>query len=230
MPTGEVNNLTRRAFAGFLNLQVILALLLFTPAWSLHYWQAWIYLIVFGGSTLLITLYFLKHDPSLIERRIEAGPGAEKERTQKIIQAIAAALFVALMVVPGLDHRFHWSHVPVPIVLAADLLVALGFLIVFLVFRENTYTAGTIKVEAEQRVISTGPYSMVRHPMYSGGLMLILATSLALGSVWGMLLGLAMCVIIVVRLLDEEKYLSANLKGYREYCAKVRYRLVPALW
>ena len=225
-----MNDLNKRAFAGYLNLQVILALLLFTPAWSLHYWQAWIYWIVFGVSTLLITLYFLKHDPGLIERRIEAGPGAEREKNQKIIQAVAAVLFGALMIVPGLDHRFHWSHVPVPIVLAADLLVALGFLIVFLVFRENTYTAGTIRVETEQRVISTGPYRMVRHPMYSGGLTMILATSLALGSVWGLLLGLAMCGVIVVRLLDEEKYLTANLLGYREYCAKVRSRLVPALW
>ena len=158
------------------------------------------------------------------------GPVEEKEKAQKIIQVFASIFFISILIVPSLDHRFGWSHVPVYIVIVGDILVVLGFFIVFLVFRENTFASATIEIATDQKVISTGFYSMVRHPMYSGALIMLFGTPLALGSWWGLLMLIPFVLIIILRLLGEEKFLSKNLPGYDEYCQKVRYRLIPLLW
>jgi protein-S-isoprenylcysteine O-methyltransferase Ste14 len=226
----ELKDLAKRAWVGVLQFQAILALLLFVPAWSLHFWEAWVYWMLFSGCVLFITAYFLKHDPRLVERRLQVGPVAEPETTQKIIQAIAGVLFCALLIVPGFDHRLYGSALPVPIVVSADVLVVIGLGIVFVVFKENSYTASVVKVEVEQPVISTGPYRILRHPMYAGGMLALLATPLALGSLWALLVAVPLCGAIVVRLLDEERYLSVHLSGYTAYCEKVRYRLIPGIW
>ncbi len=173
--------LWKKALTSCIKFQLIFALFLFLPAWSLRFWEAWLYWLLFSASALILTLFFLKHDPQLIERRLEAGPIAEQEKSQKIIQAIASVLTCALFIIPGLDHRFHWSSVSAPLVLLGDGFVVVGFLIVFFVFKENSYTAGTVKVEADQQVISTGPYRFVRHPMYVGATLMFLATPFALG-------------------------------------------------
>ena len=131
---------------------------------------------------------------------------------------------------PGFDHRFHWSFVPMPVVLLGDLLVVLGFAIIFIVFKENSYSAGTIKVEPNQPVIATGPYAWVRHPMYSGGSLMLLASSIGLGSYWALIPALLAMAVIVVRLLDEERFLTINLPGYKDYCHKVKSRLIPFVW
>ncbi len=225
-----MDTLTRKSFVGLAQLQVALALMLFVPAWSLRFWQGWVYWILFLLCVLAITLYFLKYDPHLIEGRLPAGWRAEQQTKQKIIQALAAPLFVAAMVVPSLDHRFGWSHVPVALVIAGDAMTVVSFAIIFLVFKENSYAAATIRVEAEQRVISTGAYRMVRHPMYAGAVLLFIATPLALGSFWGLIVVLPLSIVLAVRLLDEERYLSANLPGYDAYRSQVRYRLVPFVW
>jgi protein-S-isoprenylcysteine O-methyltransferase Ste14 len=230
MDAHELKNLSKRAWLGALQFLVILALLLFLPAWSLRFWEAWIYWTLFSGCVLFITRHFLKHDPRLVERRLQVGPIAEPETIQKIIQAVAGVLFCALMIVPGCDHRLHGSVVPIPVVLSADLLVVMGLMIIFLVFKENSYTASVVTVEAEQQVISTGPYRIVRHPMYAGGILLLFATPLALGSLWALLVAVPLCGAIVLRLLDEERYLSAHLSGYTAYCRSVRYRLIPGIW
>jgi protein-S-isoprenylcysteine O-methyltransferase Ste14 len=227
---GGANNLQRTVVLGLARLQVILMLLIFLPAGSLHFWQGWLFSIVFLASVVMLTFFFLKRDPHLIENRLESGPGAEQQRNQKIIQAFTGTLAAILVIVPGLDHRFHWSSVLAPIVILANALVVLGFLIIFRVFAENSFAASTIKVEAEQRVISTGPYRLVRHPMYAGGALLLLATPLALGSLWGLPIAAAITAALIVRLLDEERYLSANLPGYDAYRREVRYRLIPQVW
>ncbi|MFN2132930.1 MAG: methyltransferase family protein, partial [Anaerolineae bacterium] len=166
----------------------------------------------------------------LLAGRIKAGPVAETQKSQQIIQSLASVFFIALFIVPGLDFRFHWLSVPPVLSLAADLFVALGFLIVFLVFRENTYTSATIEVSDEQKVVSTGPYSVVRHPMYAGAALLLLFTPLALGS-WVALACLPPLILVVAaRLVQEEKYLLAHLPGYEDYRQKVRYRLIPFIW
>ena len=225
-----MNNLARETVIGFTKLVIGLGLLLFATAGTLGYWQAWVYLFVFVASAALITGYLWKRDPRLLERRVHAGPRAERENSQKLIQLFATVAFVGMIALPSLDHRFAWSNVPLSVVITGDVLVALGFLIISMVFRENTFAAATIDVAADQRVIATGPYAIVRHPMYSGALIMLLGTPLALGSWWGLLMFISMTLVIVWRLLDEERFLSEHLPGYSDYREKVRFRLVPFVW
>ena len=204
--------------------------LLLAPAWSLNYWQAWVYGVVFFITTTAIGIYFLRRDPRVVERRMRVGPAAEREPTQKIIMTVVLAGFVLLLVVPGFDHLWHWSSVPAWLVLAADVFVVLGLLGTAVVVRQNSYAASTITVEAGQPVVSTGLYAIVRHPMYSAALVMTAFTPLALGSYWGLLLVIPLIPALAWRLLDEERYLARNLPGYTEYCARTRWRLIPWLW
>jgi protein-S-isoprenylcysteine O-methyltransferase Ste14 len=153
----------------------------------IHSWQVGSSGCRFSVSMIAHTAYLLKRDPALLERRMRAGLRTESRRGQRIIQAIVLAMFVALVTVPGLDRRFGWSHVPAPIVVIANVLVMAAFGFILLVFRENTFAASTITVEAGQRVISTGPYAHLRPPMYAAGALMFLAMPVALGSLWGFL-------------------------------------------
>jgi len=225
-----MSNLIVRTFLGFLFLMFVLALALFWSAGSLQYWQAWVYLADFAICTILITAYLIRNDQELLEGRVKAGPVAETQKSQQIIQSLASLFFVSLFIIPGLDFRYGWSYVPPVVSLVADGFVALGFYFVFLVFRENSYSRATIEVSEEQKVISTGPYRVVRHPMYAGASVLLLFTPIALGSWVAIPFAIPIILVVVVRLLDEEKFLSANLAGYDEYRQKVRYRLIPSLW
>jgi protein-S-isoprenylcysteine O-methyltransferase Ste14 len=225
-----MNDVSKKAIGGLLRLAATLAVLLFVPVWTLDYWQAWVFLAVFSIATFAITLHLMKKDPKLLERRVNAGVRAEKEKSQKIIQSLATIAFVAVICFPAFDHRFGWSAVLPSVVVAGDVLVALGLLVIFFVFRENTYTAGVIAVEMGQKVISTGPYALVRHPMYAGALVMLLGVPLALGSWWGLLTFIPITIVIVWRLLEEERILVKNLPGYSEYRDRVKYRLVPLLW
>jgi protein-S-isoprenylcysteine O-methyltransferase Ste14 len=225
-----MDNLIVRTILGFAFLMLVLAIAIFLPAGSLSFWQAWMYLAVFAGCTILITAYLVRNDRELLAGRVQAGPVAETQRSQQIIQSLASLFFIGLFIVPGLDFRFGWSKVPPVVSLLADGIVALGFYFVFLVFRENSYTRATIEVSAGQKVITTGPYAMVRHPMYAGAMLLILFTPLALGSWVAVPFSILLILVIVARLLDEERFLKVNLSGYEEYCQKVHYRLVPLIW
>src|SRR5262249_12284148 len=162
-----------------------------------------------------------------LERRLRAGPVAEKEPRQRIIMLFASLGFIGLVAVPALDHRFGWSDVPVYVVVAGDVLTILGFYIVFLVYRQTPFSSATIEIATDQRVITTGPYAVVRHPMYAGGLLYLLVMSLALGSYWGLLVFLATAPFLIWRLLDEERFLATNLAGYVAYCRSVRWRIIP---
>jgi protein-S-isoprenylcysteine O-methyltransferase Ste14 len=225
-----MTSLAARALLGFFSLFLILALLLFVPAWSLAYPEGWAFLLSFLLPVLAITVYFLKKDPKLIESRVRAGPVAEKERRQRIIQSLASACFALIFIVAGTDHRLGWSEVPLLPVIAGDLLVILGLCVVFLVFRENSYSSAIIEVGRDQAVISTGPYAVVRHPMYTGAFVMLLGVPPALGSWWAFPFVFLLMAVIVWRLLDEERFLGEHLPGYREYCGKTRYRLVPFIW
>jgi protein-S-isoprenylcysteine O-methyltransferase Ste14 len=227
---GGSKNLNTEAIGGFLRLIIAMATSLFLPAWTLDYWQAWMFLAVFSMSVLAITVYLMKNDPELLERRIHAGSRAENERSQRIIQLLAAIAFIALLILPAIDHRFAWSNMNRNFIILGNIMVSIGFFIVFLVFKENTFTSATIGVSSEQKVISTGPYALVRHPMYIGALVMLSGVPLALGSWWGMLMVIPMTLVIAWRLLDEEAFLARNLPGYSEYRDEVRYRLVPFLW
>jgi protein-S-isoprenylcysteine O-methyltransferase Ste14 len=161
---------------------------------------------------------------------MHVGPFAEQRPTQKIIMAITLVGFVSLLVLPGLDHRWHWSAVPLWLVLAANAGVVLSFVVFFIVLKQNSYAASTIRVETGQPVVSTGAYAIVRHPLYSGALLFLLFTPLALGSCWTLLVLIPVIPVLAWRLLDEERFLQQNLPGYAEYCRATRFRLIPWIW
>jgi protein-S-isoprenylcysteine O-methyltransferase Ste14 len=181
-----VKNLSARAWLSLAVLVVVMAFLLFVPAGTIHYWQAWVYLAIFTGASALITLDLLRRDRALLERRMSGGPTAEKRPAQKLIMLCTSIGFIALLVVPAFDHRFGWSVVPLGVVVAGDILVAIGFYLISVVYRENTFTSATIEVGQNQTVISTGPYAIVRHPLYASAFLYLLGTPLALGSYWGL--------------------------------------------
>lgn len=222
--------LNARAWLALAVLAAAMGLLLFGTAGTSRYWQAWVYLTVFVGASVLTTLDLMKRDPALLARRMRGGPMAEQEGTQRLIMVFTSLGFIALLVVPTLDQRFGWSTVPLYGVVAGDLLVAVGFYLIFRVYRENTFTSATIEVTVDQRVVTTGPYAIVRHPMYASASLYILGTPLALGSYWGFLALAAMLPFLIWRLLDEERVLARDLPGYAEYQQRVRYRLIPLIW
>lgn len=224
------NHLGRKAAGATAKFAVFLALLIFLAAGTPAYWQGWLFLVHFCGWSVATTAYFLRRDPALVERRMHVGPAAEREPAQKRIQLFMSIVIVGLLVGSVLDWRFGLSAVPVPVVLLGNGLIALGFAACVLVMRENSFASATVEVREGQRVVSSGPYALVRHPMYAGALAMFAGMPLALGSWWG-LAGMAPVVAgLAARLLDEEKHLSRDLPGYDDYRRKVRYRLIPGLW
>jgi protein-S-isoprenylcysteine O-methyltransferase Ste14 len=223
-------SLGRRSFEAVAQFLVFLAMVIFLPAWTLEYWRGWLFFVVFSASIVFVTVYFLETDPGLAERRLKAGAAAETRRSQKVIQTLASVLFSLTVLLPVLDHRFGRPPVPASVSVLGDLLVVLGFGVIFLVFKANSYTSGVVEVGKDQKVVSAGPYAIVRHPMYSGALLMFLGIPPALGSWWGLLLLLPLTAVLVWRLVDEEKFLGEELPGYREYQRKVRYRLAPWIY
>ena len=219
-----------KAWLSLVAMAVVMGLLLFLSAGSIRYWQAWIYLTLFFGLSAAITRDLLRRDPTLLERRMKGGPTAEPRPRQRIIMLGASVGFISLLLVPALDFRFRWSAVPIGGVLLGDALLVLGFGFTGRVYRENTYTSATIEVYRGQQVISTGPYAVVRHPLYASALLYLLGTPLALGSYWGLLALVFMLPFLVWRLVDEEQVLARELPGYVDYRARVRYRLLPGIW
>jgi protein-S-isoprenylcysteine O-methyltransferase Ste14 len=205
---------------------VVVSLALFLSAGTIAYWQAWVYL----ATSILASVPYMRlliGDPILLEGRMRLGPLAEKRLTQKIIVALAGLPGIALFIVPGLDFRFHWSSVPVSLVLAGDALIFLSMWMVYRVVKENSFSSATIELRENQKVISTGPYAIVRNPMYASAIVYFMGMSLALGSYWTLIPSALATIGLVWRLYDEEKFLSTNLPGYEEYCAKVRWHLIP---
>jgi protein-S-isoprenylcysteine O-methyltransferase Ste14 len=203
------------------------AVLVFLPAGTLDYWQAWVYCIVFGGICCAMLLYMLKKDPQLLQRRFESK---EPTRIQAIIVVLIRMVFAAILIAAGLDHRYGWSHVPTAVAIAGQAVMLAGLLVIFEALRENTFASSIVTVEEGQKVISTGLYRWIRHPMYSGAVLMQLGTPIALGSWWVMLSLIPFIAICAWRLLDEEKLLLAALPGYKEYTEKTRYRLIPRIW
>jgi len=223
-------SIKKQALIGLAILAVFLWIALFLPSGTLDYWQAWIFWLIFVVSVVAISVYFLKKDLSLIASRLKAGPAAEKEKSQMFANSLISVFFILLIIIPSVDHHFLWSNVPAYLVAAGDVFVVFGLLIVFLVFKANSFTSAVIEVNKGQKVISTGPYSVVRHPMYAGALLMLFFTPVALGSFWGLLAFIPLFAAIVLRVLEEEKFLIKNLPGYDQYCEKIRFRLIPHVW
>jgi protein-S-isoprenylcysteine O-methyltransferase Ste14 len=205
-------------------------ILLFWPAGTFDYWQAWVFLAVFTTATSGPSIYWALRRPDILARRMRSGPIAETRPAQKIAMVGTYATVVALVVVSALDHRFDWSQVPVPVVIVGNVLVAVGLGMAMLVVNQNNYAAATITVEAEQPVVDTGLYGVVRHPMYVGALIMLAGMPLALDSYWGLVAVVPVVAALALRTVDEEKMLHHELAGYNEYAHKVRYRLVPGVW
>lgn len=225
-----MDDLGRKAFIALTNFILCLAALLFIAAGSLTFWRGWAYVFVFSAASVVITEYCRRYDPALLRRRMRAGPVAERRPSQKLIQLGASLAVIAVYVTAGLDYRYGWSEVPSLLSAAGFVAVAAGFLAIFRVYRENSFAAATIEIDHGQTVVATGPYALVRHPMYAGALLLFLGTPLALGSLWGLLPVAALTIVLIMRLLDEEAYLAANLPGYEDYRRKTPFRLAPMVW
>jgi protein-S-isoprenylcysteine O-methyltransferase Ste14 len=225
-----MNRLYVKAAGKLLQLPFILGALVFLPAWTLAYREAWLFIAVVFACSLAITWDLATRDPKLLERRMKIGPGAEREPAQKIIMVVALLSLAAMPVLSAIDHRLAWSQLPPSVVILGDVLIVVAYVGFYFVLRANTYGAATIEVSEGQRVVSTGPYAIVRHPMYSWALVMMPGVPLALGSLWGLVPVVPAVAGVVWRLLDEERFLSANLPGYVEYMHKVQWRLLPFVW
>jgi len=209
---------------------VVVGVLLFLPAGTFGYWQAWVFLAVFALSAWIPSIYLQLRNPAALERRMRGGPVAEGRTVQKFVMAGLYLSLAAMCVVSGLDHRFGWSAVPTALCVVGDVLVAVGLFVVVLVVIENSYASTTVQVEEGQEVVSTGLYGLVRHPMYTGNVIMLVGLPLALGSYWALVFVVPGLIVLASRIRDEEKMLADELTGYREYTQKVRYRLVPCMW
>jgi protein-S-isoprenylcysteine O-methyltransferase Ste14 len=221
------SELMKMVYARLLVVIPVLLAMFFLPAGTFAYWEAWAYLAILLIPMLFVLTYLLKNEPELLERRMRMR---EKEAKQKLIIKLSYLYFLLAFLLPGFDKRFEWSNVPVVVVIAADILVLLGYGTFFLVLRENRYASRIIEVEQEQKVISSGLYAIVRHPMYLGVSLMYIFSPLALGSYWAMIPSLLIIPILVVRIRNEESVLMRELKGYQEYLQKTKYRLFPGIW
>ncbi len=206
---------------------IVTGLMLFLPAGSLNYWQAWLFMVTLFIPFFFLAIYFLKHDPELLKRRMKFK---EKEAQQILIIKLANIFFFIGFLIPGFDYRFGWSNVPVFLVVLSNLVIFAGILLIFFVYKENSYTSRIIHVEKRQKVVTTGPYSIIRHPMYLGVIMMFISIPTALGSYWALLFFIPVIALIFFRTLNEEKVLLRDLKGYAKYMQKVKYKLVPGVW
>jgi protein-S-isoprenylcysteine O-methyltransferase Ste14 len=209
---------------------VTFGLMVFWPAGTFDYWQGWLFIAVFSAATTIPSIYLAVTNSAALKRRMQAGPAAETRPLQKIIITFAFLSMGAMIVVSALDFRFGWSSVPAAVSVVGDVLVAVGLLISMVTTIQNGYAAANINVESDQTVVSTGVYSVVRHPMYFGNVVLMLGIPLALGSYWGLLFVIPGLAVLVARILDEEKVLALQLSGYRDYEQQVHFRLVPYVW
>jgi protein-S-isoprenylcysteine O-methyltransferase Ste14 len=223
----DIGRLKKRVAVRFVSAFLVLGLVFFWPAGTFRYWQAWTYMALLSILMLGAFAYLIRKDPELLERRMRAR---EKESRQVVITSLSTPVFFAIFLLPGFDRRYGWSSVPVLVVIAADILALAGYGLFVRVLRENSYASRIVEVEENQKVVTTGPYALVRHPMYIGIMVMFVFTPLALGSYWAVLPALMVALVLVARIVNEEKVLLARLPGYREYTQRVRYRLIPGIW
>jgi protein-S-isoprenylcysteine O-methyltransferase Ste14 len=208
----------------------VFLLLVFLPAGTFDYWRGWTFIVVFALATMIPSVYLAATNPAALQRRMQAGPAAESRPLQKIIITFAFVSMAAMIVVSALDYRFGWSAVPAAVSVVGDVLVGAGLLVSMITTIQNGYAAANINVESGQKVVSTGVYSVVRHPMYFGNVVMMIGVPLALGSYWALLFVIPGLAVLATRILNEEKALAQELDGYDEYTHEVHYRLVPGVW
>jgi protein-S-isoprenylcysteine O-methyltransferase Ste14 len=225
-----MNPLYRQAIVQSVFGLIFFIALVFITAGTWDYWQGWVFLAVFAASTTGFTVYLAIHDQPLLDRRMKAGPWHEKERAQQVIVSLVFVAFFAFIILPVLDYRYDLSRVPAWVSVVGDAIIVFSFLAIFWVIKANSWAASTVRVEEGQRVIDTGPYAYVRHPMYAAAIWLFVGIPLALGSWWSLALLIPFLPVLLWRLLDEERILARDLPGYVEYMGRVKYRLIPQVW
>jgi len=223
-----VKTLTKTLVFGVVQL-VVVGSLLFVPAGTFDYWQAWV-LVALAISTWISGVFLLRANPTTLQGRTSGGPTAETRTVQKLVIGGLWLSLATMLVVSALDHRYGWSAVPTAISVVGDVLVAVGLAVPVLVVSQNSYASATVRVGAGQKVVSTGLYGLVRHPMYTGNVIMMVGIPLALGSYWGLVFVVPGLIVLAWRIRDEEKLLREKLGGYREYTQTVRHRLVPCIW
>lgn len=223
----ELAALKKTIIKRFFLSYLILGLLFFLPAGTLKYWEAWAYMAVIAVPMTIFAVYMFKHNPKFLERRMRLR---EKRQKQKLIQKPGIITLLLPVILPGIDSRFGWSDVSLPMTIAGLAMVLLGYLLILSVFMANEYASRVVEVEDEQKVITTGPYALIRHPMYFSVIVFYLFTPVALGSYWAVISVSPLIPFLIVRIIDEEKELEDSLMGYREYMQKVKYRLIPGIW
>jgi protein-S-isoprenylcysteine O-methyltransferase Ste14 len=223
----DPKSLKKKVILRILIVFLLMGTAFFLPAWTFNYWQAWAYLVVISVPMAFVVTYLFKHDPALLERRMRMK---EKQEQNALIVAVSWILFLLAFVLPGFDHRLHWSQAPLFVIIIADLLVLGGYLFVISVFKANSFASRIVEIEKGQKVITTGPYRIVRHPMYFGVIFFYVFSPLALGSYWAMIPAALIVPLLVLRIKREEKELLENLKEYKAYTEKTKHRLIPGIW
>ena len=206
---------------------LIIGLLLFIPAGTLNYWNAWLFIGILFVPMLIVGIILMIKSPDLLRKRLNSK---EKESKQEILILLGGVMFICGFVVSGLNYRFNWIILPKWIIFIATIIFLLGYVLYAEVLRENMYLSRIIEVQENQKVIDTGLYGIIRHPMYSSTILLFLSIPLVLGSLFSFLIFLLYPIIIVKRIKNEEQVLEQGLKGYLEYKKKVKYRLIPFIW
>ena len=206
---------------------VMMALLFFLPARTIYFWEAWVFMILLFIPAICLLFYLIRKDPEVLEKRMKMK---EKEKEQKLIMSLSSLFFIGALLIPGFDKYYGWSNIPLWLKIFGDIMVFLGYIMFVAVLLQNRYASRIIELQEKQKVIDTGLYSVVRHPMYDAFLLLYGFAPLALGSYWMLLGNVLLIFVIVFRILNEEKVLKKELAGYKEYAQKVKYRLIPGLW
>lgn len=211
----------------FFLLYITMSLIFIFTSWTFKYLEGWIYILTLAIPMGLFGVHSFRNNPEFLERRMRTK---EKRKEQKWVLKLSAIPLPLIYILPGFDKRFGWSEVPIIIRVVGFIMVLIGYLMILLVFKENSYASRIVEVEKRQIVISTGLYARVRHPMYLSMIILYLVTPLALGSYWAVIPAVLFLLVLIPRILGEEKELIQNLEGYREYTLKVKFRLIPGIW
>ena len=219
--------LISKALSRFIPGIIIISALLFIPAGSLKFWNAWLFIGVLFIPMLFVLVYLIIFDPELLYKRLDTN---EREKTQKKVMLFTTLIFLSGFILSGFDYRYNWSDVPLWLVLISSIIVLTGYILFFFVMRQNSYASRVVEIQEKQEVIDTGLYSIVRHPMYFAAILMFLFMPIVLGSFFALIPLLVFPFQMNIRIKNEEEILEKGLEGYKKYKQKVRYKIIPFIW